>query len=96
MKTDYDCFDDDYGRDRKCKSIAKTPVKISTPIKIEPIAKIGRITKECGKPEIYWNTEEKCNRNRACEFVIKQTIYVEIPLCYDVETEIGESYVDCR
>jgi len=96
MNNNYDYSDDAYDRDRKCKSITKTPIEISTPIKIEPIVKVGRITKECGKPEIRWDTEKKSDCNRACEFVIKQTIYVEIPICYDVETDIGESYVDCK
>jgi len=96
MNINYDCFDHSHDRDRKCKSITKTPIEINTPIKIDPIIKIGKITKECGKLEICWDTEKNPGCKRACEFIIKQTIYVEIPICYDVETDIGESYVDCK
>jgi len=96
MDNNYKCIGNNYDRDCKCKSITKTPIEISTPVKIKPIVKVGRITEECGKPEICWCNEKGSDCKRACEFVIKQTIYVEIPICYDVETDVGESYVDCR
>ena len=96
MNYNYDYYEDGYDRDRKCRSITKKPIEISTPVKIEPIVKVGKITKECGKPVICWDTEKEPDFTRACEFVIKQTIYVEIPICYDVETDVGESYVDCK
>ena len=101
----YDCFKDSYDRnkdrDRKCKHTIKKPIDIQTPVKLEPSVTVGRISTECAKPEIsrQYNSQNnsRCEGgNRACEFVIKQTIYVEIPICYDVDSDIGPSYVDCR
>ena len=58
----------------------------------------GRIKTECGRPEITPFTEgrNECGRRRACNFVIKQKIEVEIPISYEVDTDIGESFVDCN
>ena len=96
MNKNFDCYENNNDKDCKCKSITKKPVDISTPVKIEPIVNVGKITTECSKSEICWNTEKKPDCKRACEFVIKKTIYVEIPICYDVDVQVNPSYIDCK
>ena len=96
MRNNHDCYQETYDRDRKCKSTTKKPIDINTPVKLEPIVTVGRINTECAKPEISRQSWKKSECNRTCEFVIKQTIYVEIPICYDVDSDIGPSFIDCR
>ena len=83
-------------RDTACRSTVKKNIDISTPVRVEPNVRAGRIRTECYRPRICPPTEGDFEGNRACDFVIKQTINVEIPMFYDVETDIGESHIDCR
>lgn len=88
------CHRNTHYRDWKCKSIINQSIDINTPIRIEPTVKVGRMRTRCRKPRICFHTD---NGNKsACEYVIKQTIDIEIPVCYDVETDIGDSYIDCK
>jgi len=73
-------------RDCNCESLTNKNIEINTPVNVEPTVKVGKIRRECGKPQI-------CHV-RGCEFVIKQTICVEIPICYDIDVDIGDSYTD--
>ena len=70
-----------------CERVINKDIEISTPVSASPIVKVGKIKRECCKPQI-------CHV-RGCEFVIKQIICVEIPICYDVDVDIGDSYTDC-
>ena len=70
-----------------CERVVSKNIEIDTPVSVEPTVKIGKIKQECGKPQI-------C-RTHGCEFIIKQTICVEIPICYDVGVDVGDSCTDC-
>ena len=87
---------DPCGDNRRCRSVTKKPIDISTPITVEPNVRVGRINTECADSEILWRNERKSGCRRTCEFVVKQTIFVEIPISYDVNTDVGESFIDCR
>ena len=95
MNNNYNC---PACRSTGCKSTVRKPIDVLTPVRIEPNVRAGRIRTECERPRICppSDSEFDCNRNRVCDFVIKQTINVEIPMFYDVETNIGESHIDCR
>ena len=75
-------------KDCDCVSVICKNIEIDTPVSVDPSIKVGKIKRECGKPQI-------CHV-RGCEFVIKQTICVEIPICYDVDVDVGDSYTDCK
>ena len=94
MNNSCGCSGNSCAKGHKCKSVTKKPIGISTPVRVEPTVKPGRIRTKYERPQICWpaESEGKC----ACDFVIKQTIYVEIPMYYNVETDVGESYVDCK
>ena len=92
MNNNCGCPENTRDRDHACKSTVKKPIDIFTPVSIEPTVRAGRIKTHCDRPRICWPTD--CNRT--CDFIIKQTIYVEIPMHYNVETDIGDSHIDCK
>ena len=85
-------------RSTSCSSTIRKPIDISTPVRVEPNVRAGRIRTQCERPRICPPSDGgfDCARDRACDFVIKQTINVEIPMHYDVKTDIGESHIDCK
>jgi len=99
MNDSHDCYKEDYydKGSRGCKNTIKAPIGISTPVRVEPSVMHGRVNVHCGTPEIVRNSgkSRECNGGGGCEFVISQTICVEIPICYDVDTDIGASYIEC-
>ena len=96
MNNNCSCSKNACGKDHKCRSITKKPIDIDTPVRVEPTVKVGRIKTEYQRPEVCWYDEGEADCKHACEFVIRQTISVEIPICYDVQTDVGESCVDCK
>ena len=81
------------GRDCACESVTRQRLDVSTPVRVVPIVQAGSIMINCEKPKICGFTERPCKR--VCEFIIKQTINIEIPICYDIRTDIGDSFIDC-
>ena len=85
-------------RSTRCKNTLRKPIDIFTPVRVEPDVRAGRIRTQRERPGICPPSESElgCNHDRACDFVIKQTINVEIPMHYDVKTDIGESHIGCK
>ena len=96
MNRNCNCHNDSWIQNRQCKSIANKSIDVNTPVRVEPRVEVGRIRTACQRPRIFFQPERRPNHRHACDFVIRQTINVEIPISYDVETNIGDSYVDCK
>ena len=96
MSKNCNCHRNTCRRDWKCKSRANQLMDINTPVRVEPIVDVGRIKTVYRRPRICFHTKRPNCCKCACEFIIKQTIDVEIPICYDVDVDIGNSYVDCK
>ena len=80
----------------KCDAVAHQCMEVGTPVKIDVVSSSRCVRIECCKPFICGHSHPECYRKSSCEFVVKQLIDVRIPICYHVNTNMGESYVKCR
>ena len=77
-----------------CSAVTKC-LEASTPIKLRVESELGDTNIECGPPEIcFFSRPFWCRRN-SCEFVVNQTLMVEIPIRYLIKADAGESHVEC-
>ena len=80
---------------KECKKITNKCIEVNTPVKLETIVDIEDISVKSNEPQIICNSKKKCHNNYICEFVIKQTLLVEIPICYQTDADAGDSFVKC-
>ena len=96
MYKNSDCSINANNRTYQCQNLAKHSIGVNTPVKVDPIVTVGEVRTACSRPRIFRCPGRNPNCRCASEFVIRQNISVEIPIYYDIETNIGESYVDCK
>ena len=81
-----------------CTRVTYQYAEVSVPVKVKPIAKVGKIeTQCCGNPIItdHMKKDDDCECKGVCELEITQTICVKIPIEYCAITDIGENKVKC-
>ena len=80
-----------------CIAKTKRLVDVVTPIKLEVIASSEAMDIKCGRPRICDCSRcySHCHKD-GCEFTIKQTLCVEIPISYKVEAKTGPSKTNCN
>ena len=72
-------------------------IEISTPVKIKANSSIENVKIECGEPRISHYSKPCCYHDKNnCEFIVQQTLNVEIPISYCVKATGGNSYVNCK
>ena len=79
-----------------CPVTGKRNVDLCVPVSVIPFAQVGKITTECvGKPSV--ESKDKCpgKTNENCNFIIKQTISVEVPVEFGAKVTTGETFVVC-
>jgi hypothetical protein len=80
-----------------CVGVVKQIVEVNTPVSLEAIANINNTKVDCGEPKICSFSKPNCyHDNKTCEFTIKQTLCVEIPISYQIKTKAGNSYMECN
>jgi len=73
-----------------CTKTVTACVEAATPVSLEVTPRMTETHIECGTPRICdWSESRYCRKNR-CEFTVKQTIIVEIPISYDVKVDTHE------
>jgi len=82
--------------EENCGTVAHRRMEVGTPVKIDVVSRSRCVRIECCKPIICGHSEPECCRKSSCEFVVKQFIDVRIPICYNVKTNVGESFVKCK
>jgi len=81
----------------KCITITNQCIEVATPIRLEAITNIKKLKVECGEPKICSSPMGNyCTGKNNCEFVVKQKLFVEIPIMYHVKTDVGENRVECN
>lgn len=68
---------------------------VCVPVKVTPFATPGGATATCcGEPRVV--TDGQCVGNRtSCNFVVTQTLCIEIPIQFGAEIETGDAVVQC-
>ena len=84
-----------------CLATTNHNIDVNTPIRLNPIVDIGKVKIECQTPKVCGPIQKgceccHCKRNKSCDYVIKQTLNIEIPISYSVETDAGNSFIDCN
>ena len=78
----------------ECSKVSCQYADITLPVEIKPDAKVGEIKLECcGEPSV---TCKKGQSKDVCEIKINQKICVKIPICYKVETCVGNKNICCN
>ena len=80
---------------KDCENTVTQCLKTYTPIKLKVQSELGDTDIECGKPEICFASQAKCCKKDCFEFVVEQTLMVEIPVKYYISADIGESHIEC-
>ena len=80
---------------KECKTVVEQSMEICTPFKLEPMVWVGDMVMECLESEIRKRPKNDCQNRNSCEFMVKQTIKVEIPICYSVQVAAGDNYIEC-
>ena len=87
---------------KNCETKAEEPcsvvtkcLKANTPIRLKVVPELGCANVECGTPKICFFSKPFCCSRNSCEFIVEQTIMVEIPIRYFIKADVGESYIDC-
>ena len=93
MHIGFDGHNERCDKESKCESTTRQRMDVSTPVRVVPVVQVGSARIDCEEPKICGYAERPCKR--VCEFIIKQKINIEIPICYDIRTDIGDSFVDC-
>ena len=79
--------------DNICETVTNQIIGVNTPVKLKPLVDIGEMKIDCRDLKLL---KSPCSNKNNCEFTIKQTVSVEIPISYHVDVDTKESYVDCN
>ena len=78
-----------------CPVTGKRNIDLCVPVSVIPFAEVGKIITKCvGKPTVE-NGNCKGKANEHCDFIIKQTISVEVPVEFGAKVTTGETFVVC-
>ena len=81
-----------------CPVISYQTLDVCVPVSVKPFARIG-FTKTtcCGDATITsGNISCKGIQNGECNFIVNQKICVEVPIEFGVETNAGDTHVQCE
>ena len=79
-----------------CPVIGHQSVELCVPVSVHPFAKVGRIVTKCfGKPIIKSGDVCKGEQKENCNFTIKQTISIEVPIEFGTTIDTGETFITC-
>ena len=91
---------DEHDRDGCC-SVVKKKIGVQTPVEVKVKTHSGHVKVMCSTPYITGGGIEQAAHHHGgcggtkCEFVINQTICLEIPISYRVRTDVKDSFVNC-
>ena len=76
-----------------CAKECNIYTNVKVPVECVPQANIGKIEVGCcGEPEVTC----ECTRDCGVRVVLSQSLFVKIPVCYDVKVRTGESHIECK
>lgn len=81
-----------------CPATGFQKANICVPVTVTPFAHAGAtITKCCGEPVVSSAATKTCNGeiNGTCNFTIRQTICVEVPVEFGAVSKVGDTFVEC-
>lgn len=83
------------GETRPCESVFFQRETVCVPVKVTPFAEPGMAKATCcGEPVV--TVDGACVGSRkSCEFVITQTLCIEIPISFGAKIETGDAVVQC-
>lgn len=82
------------------KELIEKFLSIALPVKVTPSVDIKPVkTEPCGRPIITPTKHGKCElgeKDGDCEFTIIQKMKIEIPVKFNIRTDIDDPFVDCE
>ena len=88
---------------RTCPSVGSQTATVCLPVSVSPYAVAGpAVIHCCGKAEVTHDGErchgdEHCHGrvNGTCDFIITQTIKIDVPVEFGAKVKVGDTFVEC-